>query len=37
MEASTASPPTDMVEYLSTEKLIHTQEKWVDDFHRAFG
>jgi hypothetical protein len=29
--------PTDMVEYLSTEKLIHTQEKWVDDFHRAFG
>jgi hypothetical protein len=28
---------TDMVEYLSTEKLIHTQEKWVDDFHRAFG
>jgi hypothetical protein len=31
------NPTTDMVEYLSTEKLIHTQEKWVDDFHRAFG
>jgi hypothetical protein len=29
--------PTDMVEYLSTEKPIHTQEKRVDDFHRAFG
>jgi YesN/AraC family two-component response regulator len=27
----------DMVEYLSTEKPIHTQEKRVDDFHRAFG
>jgi hypothetical protein len=29
--------PADMVEYLSTEKPIHTQEKRVDDFHRAFG
>jgi hypothetical protein len=34
---TSTSRSADMVEYLSTEKPIHTQEKRVDDFHRAFG